>query len=249
MNLVAVRALLLGLMLPLASCVILSYDDPSIDEPPSEPTLNAIEVEGLGVPVMTVSALVLSEGIASTTGYRQDTFSAYSPRTGSVSGNSSGSYRQTTRSESTSQVLTPATSYALLGMAVHHLENCRAAKYVNSSRKPELVVRGSFEGPESYGGIWSVPLNIVFFFGLVLPQTWGHEYTVSLRAYAPDGQFLKEYSSTVAVRSWHHWARPVANRADGERRAAALASATIQALNALVADLRSGELPGDPGNR
>lgn len=239
------RAVQLSLLLLVAiacnGCVVLMPDRAERIEPESSHLVESIQVEGLTMTVRRIDAVAISNSISSASGYGTSSFSGYTPY-GSYSGHATSHASATASSTTTTAVIGTHESHALLGLAKHHLENQRAGRLVNTSAPADIVLRGQVGASESTGALWSAPLNVILFFGLVLPQTWGETYSVSIRAYAPDGEFLRQYDASAGARTLHHWAWWSRLNASEERKAAALAVATMRALNKVVADLRSGDL-------
>jgi hypothetical protein len=224
----------LALFLLLPGCVVLVPDDPPEARADREHLIENLRIDGLETTVETVDSSVVTDTTALASGYSENMLGLYS-----VGG---GIEHET----STTEFRSPKVSDALRRLAVVHAENQRFARLVNKGGAPELWLQGRVDGRENVGTLWTVPVNTVLFCGLVLPFTWGERFSVTLRAYAPDGEYLRSYTATADVRSWHHWKASVREEADLERFTAGTTIATMRALDQVFDDLASGRLSIPP---
>ena len=218
----------------LAGCVVLVPDDP----PPSRGyrghVIENLRIDGLETIVETLDSSVVTDTTALASGYTHASLGLYAV--------SAGVSHETSKTEFRS----PKVSHALQWLAIVHAENEQLARLVNKGGAPTLWLQGTVDGREDVGALWSVPLNAVTLFGLILPSTWGERFTVTLRAYAPDGEFLRAYTASADVRSWHHWKGSVRARAEEERFTAGTTVAVMRALDLVFDDVSAGRLAIPP---
>jgi hypothetical protein len=220
----------LAACLLLPACVVLVPDEAPAPRGEHAHIIENLRIDGLETTVETVDASAVTETTAFASGYSENTLGLYS------FGGSVG------HESSETEFRSPKVSAALRRLAVVHAEDRRYARLVNKGGEPVLWLQGTVDEHEDVGAYWSIPLNTVTFFGLVLPFTWSERFSVTLRAYAPDGEFLRSYTAAADVRSWHHWKASVRAEAADERFTAGTTIATMRALDLVFADLAAGRL-------
>jgi len=219
-----------------SGCVVVCHDEPTPMKTYGSTRVDHLRVEGFALPITVLTGASISHSYGTSYGYGSGgVYGTYGSAT--YSANMTGSHSSTT----TTYQLQNTVTNELQAAVVKCLENRHIIRVINGPEDPDLILRGAAGKASNSGLVWTIPFNIVTVCGLVLPITWGEEYSATIRVYTRDNLFLREYSASSNVRSWYHWAWWVRLRATNERISWGAALASRAALADFVEDLDAGK--------